>query len=81
MYLHIGADYIVRKETVVAVCDLDNSTGSKITRDFLAAAEKAGRVINASEDIPRSFILTQDGTVYLSLLSSATLARRGGDVI
>ena len=76
MYLHIGGDFILQKREVVGLFDLDNTTGSRRTRDFLAAAEKAGRVINAAEDIPRSFVLTADGRVYLSQLSAGTLAKR-----
>ena len=33
-------------------------------------------VINAAEDLPRSFLVCADGTVYLSGLNSATLLRR-----
>lgn len=81
MYLHLGGDVIVRKSSVVCVCDMDNTTGSKITRDFLAAAEKAGRVVNAAEDLPKSFVICSDETgerVYLSQLAPATLLRRAG---
>lgn len=81
MYLHIGADVIVKKSAVVAVLDLDNTTGSRTTRDFLAAAERGGRVINAAEDLPKSFVLCRDEKgerVYLSQLSPATLLRRSG---
>ncbi len=81
MYLHIGKDFIVAKGSIVAVCDLDNTTGSGITREYLARAERAGRVINAAEDIPKSFVIcVREGreTVYLSQLSPQTLLRRCG---
>lgn len=79
MYLHIGKDFLLRRRDIVAILDIDNCTGSVRTREFLSAAEKAGEIINAAEDIPRSFILsanTEGRTVYLSQLSPATLARR-----
>ena len=76
MYLHIGGDAVVRDEDILFVCDMDNATASHITRAALRKAEQAGRVVNAAEDLPRSFILCADGTVYLSGLNPATLLRR-----
>ena len=79
MYLNIGGGFVVRRADVVAVFDMDNATWSRITRDALALAEKRGEVINAAEDIPRSFILCEEHGVrraYLSQFSSAAIARR-----
>lgn len=80
MYLHIGNNALIAKSDIVAVFDLDNSSHAHITRDFLATAEKKGRVVNTCEDLPKSFILCvgQDGeqTVYLSQLASSTLLKR-----
>ena len=81
MYLHLGKNKVVRKADIVAVCDLDNTTGSRVTRDYLAGAEKSGAVVNVAEDLPKSFVVCAgDGktTVYLSQLSPATLLRRSG---
>lgn len=80
MYLHLGGGFVVRTEDIVAVFDMDNATWSRITRDALTLAEKRGEVINASDDLPRSFVVTEDAGVrriYLSQLSSAAIARRG----
>ena len=79
MYLNIGGGFVVRYEDIVAVFDMDNSTWSRITRDALAAAEKRGEVVNAAEDLPRSFILCSGASgkkIYLSQLSSAAISRR-----
>ena len=76
MFLHIGGEVNLRTEEILTVCDLDNSTGSHITRAFLRTAEEEGRVFNVAEDIPKSFILCADGSVYLSQLNTATLLRR-----
>ena len=47
---------------------------------FLAAAEKAGSVVNAAGlELPKSFVVCADGerqTVYLSQLNSSTLFKR-----
>ena len=66
---------------VVGVFDLDNTTGSRATRDYLTLAEKTGRVVNAAEDIPKAFVVCADGRVYLSQLSPATLLRRSAEDI
>jgi hypothetical protein len=76
MYLFIGGETAVRDEEILAVFDMDNATASHITRAALRAAERAGKVVNAAEDLPKSFVLCADGTIYLSGLNSATLLRR-----
>ena len=81
MYLHLGNDVAVRKTEVVGVFDLDNTSQSALTRRYLAAAERAGSVINAAGDeLPKSFVIVSaregDQTVYLSQLNSSTLLKR-----
>ena len=48
MYLHLGNDAIVRKTEIIGVFDLDNTTQSARTREFLERAEKAKKVVNAA---------------------------------
>ena len=79
MYLHLGQDTIVNERDIVGVFDLDNSTVSRHTRDFLSKAQKEGRVVNVSMELPKSFVVCRDrdgDRVYLSQLSPATLLRR-----
>ena len=79
MYLHLGKGTVVRKEDIVAIFDLDQTSQSHITRKFLASAEKAGEVINAAEDIPKSFVIcsSKEGRrLYLSQMAPATLLKR-----
>ena len=78
-YLYLGQNVAVPKKSVVAVFDLDNSSTSRITREFLAAAEKAGEVADVSGELPKSFVLTEDRgkrICYLSQLNSSTLLKR-----
>lgn len=80
MYLNIGKSDFIRTDEIIAVFDLDITSQSHITRSFLKASEKAGKVISVSDDIPKSYIIIsgRDGRehVYLSQLSSATLIKR-----
>ena len=79
MYLHLGKGKIVSTEDVVGIFDLDITSQSHLTRKYLTMAEKAGEVVNASEDIPKSFVVCQSGNnkiLYLSQMASATLLKR-----
>ena len=79
MYLHLGKGTVVAQRDIIAIFDLDNSSQSHLKRKYLSNAEKAGQVINASEDIPKSFIVTEEKgkrRVYLSQMASSTLLRR-----
>jgi len=79
MYLHLGQNVVVPEEDVIGIFDLDNTTSSHITRKFLSDAEKAGRVVTVSDELPRSFIVCSEGKenkVLLSQLSPQTLLKR-----
>ena len=79
MYLHLGKGTVVNEKTIVGIFDLDITSQSHLTRKFLAMSEKAGQVINAAEDIPKSFVVCREGgqdRVYLSQMAAATLLRR-----
>ena len=79
MYLSIGNDFAVRDKSIIGIFDLDITSQSHITRKYLSMAEKAGQVINASEDIPKSFVVCWDGkerSLYLCQMAAATLLRR-----
>ena len=78
MYLPIGNDLAVRESSVIGIFDIDNTTTSKRTREFLTAAEKEGQVIPC-DDLPKAFVLTSEygmSRVYLTSLNSATLEKR-----
>ena len=79
MLLHLGQDTVVNTKDIIAICDMDTSTVSQKTRDFLAKEEKSGQVVNVSMELPKSFVIAKTGdkiTVYISQLSSSTLTKR-----
>ena len=84
MYLHLGQYTVVRTDDIVGIFDIDNSSVSRHTRNYLAQAQKRGWVVNVSEEIPKSFVvcLEKDGAtrVYISQISSVTLRKRAGFV-
>lgn len=83
MFLHIGGDFVVPIKNVIAILDLESTTLSKDTRDFLSIAEEEGFIESISDDIPKSFIITEidkKSKIYLSPISSITLQKRAGFV-
>ena len=80
MYLHLGGEVCIRIKDIVAIMDLETSSTSKITREFLRKIQKKGEVISVSdEDIPKSYVLTKDEKdvrMYISPISSNTLLKR-----
>ena len=78
MYLSIGNDMAVRDTSIIGIFDMDNTSTSHRTRDFLNRAEKEGRVVPC-DDLPKSFVLTTEyGMDYVRLtsLSASTLEKR-----
>ena len=84
MYLHLGMDKVITFDDIIGIFDLDTTTVSKSTRNYLAMAEKAGKVENVCTDLPKSFIVCIDKNgnekVYISQISSSTLLKRTGFV-
>ena len=81
MYLHLGQSVVVPESSVVGLFDLDNTTGSHITRRFLKRSEKDGEIINVSDELPKSFVVCNENgktEIYLSQLAAQTLLKRSG---
>ena len=80
MYIHLGNGYVIKTRDIIGVFDLDNTTVSARTRQFLNKAEKSGKIVITAEDLPKSFVVTADSRnntkIYLSQLASSTLFKR-----
>jgi len=79
MFLHIGGNVVIPAKNIIAIFDIDSTTVSKDTRDFLKVAEEEGFVESISDDLPKSFIITEvdkKSKIYLSPISSTTLLKR-----
>ena len=44
-------------QNIVGIFDLENTSQSRITRDYLAKSEKKGQIVTVADDIPRTFIV------------------------
>ena len=78
MYLDIGRDMAVRDKSIVGIFDLENTSTSRRTLEFLNHAEKEGQVVPCDE-LPKSFVLTYEyglPQVRLTAYNTATLEKR-----
>ncbi|SCJ76463.1 Uncharacterised protein [Anaerotruncus sp. 2789STDY5834896] len=86
MYIHLGQDTVVRTCDIVGIFDIDNTSVSKDTKNYLKRSGTRGQVRNVcgSGDIldiglPKSFVvITGPGgpITYISPISPATLKKR-----
>lgn len=79
MYLHLGQDFIVPLQYVVAVFDMDTATASRRTQMLLTRLQEQGRIIELYDDLPRAAVLCENAlgeTLYLTGLSPQSLQRR-----
>ena len=76
MVLHIGEGKILNKKDIVGIFDLETTSISKKTREFLRINEKKKNVIYVSEEIPKTFVIEKNKKVYISQISSQTLYKR-----
>lgn len=76
MYLHLGQETVVRERDIIGIFDLDNTTVNKFTNEFLNKMQAEGKIEYLVSDIPKSFILMKDGTVFVVELSSQILKKR-----
>ena len=60
MYIHLGMGVVVREEDVVGIFDMENTTVSGATRDFLKRAQKENLVEDVCYDLPRARVYHAD---------------------
>lgn len=83
MYLYLGQDVVVPSCCIIGIFDIENTSISRITKDFLGSEEKLRHVVNVSTELPKSFIVCrekrkgrEETVVYISQISCATLKKR-----
>lgn len=81
MFLHLGENTVISSSEIIGIFDMDNTTVSKATRDYLSKMQKYKKIIDVSLDLPKSFVLCKDrdsgeNVVYISPISTQTLLKR-----
>ena len=80
VYLHLGNDVLINTKDLIGIFDIENSSTSKITKNYLNFASKNNMVVNVSFEMPKSFVVCLDEDlnerVYITQISCMTLKKR-----
>ena len=71
-YVDISSRVFVDRDDIICILDLDKTTISRVTRDYLRQSEKDKKLLSTAHDIPKSIVVTDD-KVYLAQLSVVSL--------
>ena len=81
MYLNIGGGALIKKDDIVGIFDLDTSTVGGITKEFLKRCETESRSETVGDDIPKAYIVTSSGKIYITTISAASLKGRNSEIL
>ena len=79
MHLHLGSDTVVNTKNIISIMDLESTSISKYTREFLKVVEEEGFVRNVSEEIPKSIVICEESgqsVIYITNISTKALSGR-----
>lgn len=76
MFLHLGNNYMVPTNKVIAILDLETAGNSPVSRSLLNKIIKKGKVLNVSEPGKEKSFVICDAENYFSPISSSTLLKR-----
>lgn len=80
MYIHLGNEVSISEKEIIGIFDIENTSASNDTRQYLKKSNEKNSVINVSLEMPKSFIICLDKrqkeVVYISQISAATLRKR-----
>ena len=79
MHLHLGSDTVVNTKNIISIMDLESTSISNYTREFLKVVEEEGFVRNVSEEIPKSIVICEEGgqsVIYITNISTKALSGR-----
>ena len=82
MYINIGSNVMLLRKNITAVFDIETTTGSEITREFLGRSTRRHEVVTVTTDLPRAMVLYCEkgkNTLYVTDLSAAAIKRRSSD--
>ncbi|MEQ8173893.1 MAG: extracellular matrix/biofilm biosynthesis regulator RemA family protein [Syntrophomonadaceae bacterium] len=76
MYIHLGNNYIISAQDVVAILNM-NTNLSEDLMDIIELARLDKKLVNISEEGKEKALVVCKDKVYLSPISSVTLFKRG----
>lgn len=84
MFLHLGENEVVPVKDVIGIFDMESTTYSYETSQFLRLAEEDGFVVRISKEGAKSFVIAEinkKSKVFISPISSATLLKRFNELL
>ena len=78
-YINVGGSTVLDKSQVLGIFDLDTSTVSQVTKNYINKMQKEGKLNYGDSDLPRSFVVYENKegqAVELSRISTSGLKLR-----
>lgn len=78
-YIHLGNNLAIYKDDIIGIFDMDKTTTSPITKNYLTSCQNSYILEEIFKDIPYSFVVVKNrnkNKVYLSQISAVTLTNR-----
>lgn len=75
MYTLLG-DTVVCDRDIIGIFDMDQTTVSGKTRDFLKKSQNEGNLVTTSYELPKSFVVCKENKVYITQYLPQTITRK-----
>ena len=80
MYIHLGADIMVLKRSVITVINLEEVPPSgRIVTEFINKEDEIGRLQYISDEVPKSVVVTDEGS-FVTSISAQVLSKRLAEI-
>ena len=79
MYIHIGKDFIINSNKIIAIFNIDYIKNTKEYKAMYKSLEEAGNIVFVSDKKGMSFILTEENNIkkaYITNIGVNTIAKR-----
>lgn len=88
MWVYLGESFTINDKNILGVFDIENTSISQLTKDFLRHSEKENNICYVSMNMPKSFVVCKHNikkhnskkqsteTVYMCSVSPQTLKKR-----
>jgi len=76
MFLHVGGDFVVPTDDIIAIIDANLAEISPVTREFIELVKSEKKITDITNGNPKSYVLTEERLI-VSPISSLTLQKRG----
>ena len=80
-FLHLGNDVVINTKRIIAIFDIENTSTSQLTKDFLSNL-KNKEIVTVNNEMPKTFVICNENkkeTIYITSISAATLKKRFND--